>query len=83
MEHLGNRPSARVVYDVNGEKVTLVVFQGDLAAAHSVPEHHWVVQDAHGHSVAIYRSAGVTYGVTSRMERPKLEQMVQQASFMP
>ena len=84
---LWNQPSAHVVYDIDGEKLSLIAFQSNgihgFTDPRSLPDRHWVVQGAAGYNVAIYRSSGVTYGLTSRMERPKLEQIVQRASFSP
>ncbi len=78
---MGDRPSARAVYDVDGEKLTVVAFEGDdeLTGA----ERGWILREAAGYNVALYRHAGVTYGVTSRLGRPQLEHIVHQASFAP
>ena len=86
MAHVGNLPTAQVVYDVAGEKVTLVVIPGDAGLwqdATPPPDQSWVIRDLHGHSVALYRKSGLTYGITSRMEPPRLQQMIQQAAFTP
>lgn len=80
-----NRPSAEVIYDVDGEKVTLVVFQGAgfWKQQPSPPDRHWVLRHASGYNVALHRSSGLTYGITSKMARPRLERIVHQASFAP
>ncbi len=85
VDRFGERPSAKVVYDVDGHKVTLVAFDGDEIWRHipPPPDHRWVLQKVDDYSVALYRTPKVTYGVTSRMSPPKLERIVRQASFTP
>ncbi len=81
----GDRPSAKVVYEVDGEMITVVAFEGrDLWRQHSPPpDRGWVLARSAGYNVALYRVGGVTYGVTSRLGQPQLERVLRQASFSP
>lgn len=79
----GDRPSAKVVYEVAGEIVTVMAFEGRglWQDRQPPPDRGWVLTRSAGYNVALYRVEGVTYGVTSRLGQPQLEQVLRQASF--
>src|SRR4051812_33266545 len=70
---LGDKPAAYLVYDINGDKVSVFIFDAsDLpieTRRKTVIDHREVYFDQeHGYNVALFRDRGVGYAIASDMD---------------
>lgn len=83
LSHLREKQAAYVVYESDGNKVSVMVFDGQgvkrLAPA---PRQDPRVYNANGYNVAIVEDNGVTYSITSELPREDMVQLVD-AAFHP
>lgn len=85
LSHVNNRNAAHVVYDVDGAKVSVMLFQSSnvrLPTRHPGSTAHTVfVGNHHGYSVALFEDNGVTYAITTAMSEPALYELVRDADI--
>ena len=87
LANVGARQAAYLVYDVNGEKVSVIVFDPAELSIQSARCRHVVDRSVcldgnRGYHVALYRDNDVGYAVTSSMDEDRMIQLVSTA-FAP
>lgn len=81
---VGDKPAAYLVYDVNGDKVSVFIFDAsDLpieARRKAVVGNREVYFDQeHGYNVALYRDRGVGYAIASDLDQDQMLKLVSSA----
>ena len=79
-----DRRAAYVLYDVDGARMSMLVFPGDGVQVPSdkvtkLAGHDVVLTNAHGYDVAVMQSQGVTYSMTSELRHDQFVSLMQQA----
>lgn len=82
--HVKERQAAYVVYEVQGNKMSVIAFDGrDLVATQRPDRGQPIVfENAGGYNVALVEDNGITYSITSELPRADMEKLVQ-AAFQP
>ncbi len=81
---VGDKPAAYLVYDVNGDKVSVFIFDAnDLpieTRRKTVIDNHEVYFDQeHGYNVALFRDRGVGYAIASDLDQDQMVKLVSSA----
>lgn len=83
LSHLREKQAAYVVYESDGNKVSVMVFDGQgVKRLAPTPRQDPRVYNANGYNVAIVEDNGVTYSITSELPREDMVQLVD-AAFHP
>lgn len=84
MSSVADKPAAYLIYDVNGDKVSVFVFDAsDLpieTRKRTVIDNREVYFDQeHGYNVALFRDRGVGYAIASDMDQDQMVKLVSSA----
>ncbi len=81
ISHVGDRQAAHLIYETNGRPITVVVFQGtDMPLGGTQPvrvgTHVVHLGQSRGFNVAVWRQGGVSYAVSSDLDRNDMVRLV-------
>ncbi len=84
LSSVGDKPAAYLVYDINGDKVSVFIFDpSDLpieTRRKTVIDHRDVYFDQeHGYNVALFRDRGVGYAIASDLDQEQMVKLVSSA----
>ena len=84
ISHVRDRQAAHLIYNVRGQKVSVLVFDPSVLPAHlqgmqRVRNHDVYFQRQAGYNVAVYRQGNVGYAITSDLPEPEMMQLVSAA----
>ena len=84
LSSVGDKPAAYLVYDVNGDKVSVFIFDAnDLpieTRRKTVIDNRDVYLDQeHGYNVALFRDRGVGYAIASDLDQEQMMKLVSSA----
>lgn len=82
LAHIQDRRAAFVLYDVNGTKLSVMMFQGDGLNVPSdkvrkIADRDVAVLNASGYDVAVMQNHGVTYTITSELPEASFVSMME------
>jgi mycothiol system anti-sigma-R factor len=84
LSSVGDKPAAYLVYDINGDKVSVFIFDAtDMpieTRRHQIIGNREVYFDQeHGYNVALFRDRGVGYAITSDLDQEQMMKLVSSA----
>jgi anti-sigma factor (TIGR02949 family) len=84
ISNMRDRQAAHLIYNVRGQKVSVLVFDPSVLPAHlqggqRVRNHDVYFQRQAGYNVAVYRQGNVGYAITSDLPEPEMMQLVSAA----
>ncbi len=84
LSSIGDRPAAYLVYDVNGDKVSVFIFDANdmpiETRRKTVIDNREVYFDQeHGYNVALFRDRGVGYAIASDLDQEQMVKLVSSA----
>lgn len=84
LSSIGDKPAAYLVYDINGDKVSVFIFDANDLPIETrrkmVIDHREVYFDQeHGYNVALFRDRGVGYAIASDLDQEQMMKLVSSA----
>jgi mycothiol system anti-sigma-R factor len=81
---LGDKQAAYLIYDVNGDKVSVFVFDAsdlpiEARRKTMVNDHEVYFDQEHGYNVALFRDRGVGYAIASDLDQDQMMKLVSSA----
>jgi anti-sigma factor RsiW len=88
LAEVANQQAAYLVYDVNGNKVSVFVFDPtsvplELPQRTTVGNREVYLDQEHGYNVAVFRNDGVGYAIAGDLDRDQMLKMVSSAVNQP
>ena len=82
------KQAAYLVYDVNGNKVSVFIFDANDVPIESrrktvVGNREVYLDQEHGYNVALFRDHGVGYAIASELDQDQMMKLVSSAGFPP
>jgi mycothiol system anti-sigma-R factor len=81
---VGDKPAAYLVYDINGDKVSVFIFDASDLPIETrrkavIGNHEVYFDQEHGYNVALYRDRGVGYAIASDLDQDQMIKLVSSA----
>lgn len=81
---LGDKQAAYLIYDVNGDKVSVFVFDAsdlpiEARKKAMIADHEVYFDQEHGYNVALFRDRGVGYAIASDLDQEQMMKLVSSA----
>lgn len=81
---LGDKPAAYLIYEVNGDKVSVFVFDAndlpiEARRKQEIAGHDVYFDQEHGYNVALFRDRGVGYAIASDLDQDQMMKLVSSA----
>jgi anti-sigma factor RsiW len=88
LAEVANQPAAYLVYDVNGNKVSVFIFDSQsvpmqLSQKATVGNREVYLDQEHGYNVAVFRDHGLGYAIAGDVDRDQMLKMVSSAVSQP
>ena len=88
LSHLNNNRAAHVLYEVEGSRVSVLLFRdgGNLRVPvrpANAREFQYYQGNLHGYNVALFADNGVNYAITTALSQPALSELVSRVDFEP
>ena len=88
LSEVANQQAAYLVYDVNGNKVSVFIFDSQSVPMHlsqkaTVGNREVYLDQEHGYNVAVFRDHGLGYAIAGDVDRDQMLKMVSSAVSQP